>query len=265
MRGRDPGLARPAPRASRCGAGRRSSSAIVISVRSWSSANTRSSSAAGHSPSSFCDTISHSAPAGAARPAGRGRPRPRCARAGAAPRPRGRAAAARARAAPGRRRPRAGSASIRIVWARSAAEMPVVTPALRVDGHGEGRAEAVAVGVVHRRQVQPVALGLGQRHADVARGVADHERQQLRASRSRPRRSGRPRSPGPRRPPPPRLPARSAPADAPGRSASGRHARRPSHLPPVGHRSCARTRSSRSPAWHQLVARRTSRSRPPRG
>ena len=48
-----------------------------------------------------------------------------------------------------------------------------------VDGHGERRAEVVAVGMVHRRQVQAIALGLGQRHADVARGVADHERQQL--------------------------------------------------------------------------------------
>ena len=51
---------------------------------------------------------------------------------------------------------------------------------LRVDGHGEGGAEAVGVGVVHRRQVEPVAVGLGERHADVAGGVAHHERHQLR-------------------------------------------------------------------------------------
>ena len=33
---------------------------------------------------------------------------------------------------------------------------------------------------MHRRQVEPLAVGLGQRHADVARRVAHHERHQLR-------------------------------------------------------------------------------------
>ena len=74
----------------------------------------------------------------------------------------------------------AGSASSRIVCARSAAEMPVLTPVARVDRHRVRGAAPVLVGVVHRRQVEPVAVGLGQRHADVAGGVPDHEREQLR-------------------------------------------------------------------------------------
>ena len=51
----------------------------------------------------------------------------------------------------------------------------------RVDGDGVRGAAAVLVGVVHRRQVEPISVGLGERHADVARGVAHHERQQLRS------------------------------------------------------------------------------------
>src|SRR5690606_18381131 len=35
------------------------------------------------------------------------------------------------------------------------------------------------VGVEHRRQIEPIGVRLGQRHADVAGGVADHEGQQL--------------------------------------------------------------------------------------
>jgi hypothetical protein len=53
-------------------------------------------------------------------------------------------------------------------------------PLAGVHGHRVGGAPAVLVGVVHGRQVQPVALGLGQRHADVAGGPPDHERDQLR-------------------------------------------------------------------------------------
>src|SRR5262249_49768249 len=40
-------------------------------------------------------------------------------------------------------------------------------------------AATVLVGVVHRRQLEPVGVGTGQRHADEARRVPDHEGQQL--------------------------------------------------------------------------------------
>src|SRR5690606_964628 len=49
----------------------------------------------------------------------------------------------------------------------------------RVHGHGVGGAALVLVLVVHRRQVEPVGVRLGQRHADVAGGVPDHEGQQF--------------------------------------------------------------------------------------
>ena len=45
-----------------------------------------------------------------------------------------------------------------MVCARSAAEMPVVIALPGVDGHGVRGAAPVLVGVVHRRQVEPVAV-----------------------------------------------------------------------------------------------------------
>ena len=48
-----------------------------------------------------------------------------------------------------------------------------------VDGDGVGGAAAVLVDPEHRRQVEPVGVGLGDRHADVARGVPDHEGHEL--------------------------------------------------------------------------------------
>ncbi len=68
-----------------------------------------------------------------------------------------------------------------------------------VDGDGVGRLLAVLVDRRHGRQAR---AGRGPRragHADVARGVPDHEGGQLRRSRAGRRRSGRPRSRGPRR------------------------------------------------------------------
>ena len=103
-------------------------SAIVMSVRSWSAANTASSSPRAISPSSFCDTISHSAPAGAS-PASRARSTAASVWPGRRSTPPSRARSGRT--CPGRTRspgPAAGSASNRIVWARSEAEIPVVTP-----------------------------------------------------------------------------------------------------------------------------------------
>ncbi len=52
-------------------------------------------------------------------------------------------------------------------------------PLTCVDGDRVGRAALVLVGVEHRRQVEPVAVRVLHGDADVARGVADHERHEL--------------------------------------------------------------------------------------
>ena len=62
-----------------------------------------------------------------------------------------------------------------MVWARSWAEMPVVTPSLRLDGDGEGGAVRGAVLVRHRRQAQLARPLGGDRQADQAAGVLGHE------------------------------------------------------------------------------------------
>src|SRR2546423_1334706 len=49
-----------------------------------------------------------------------------------------------------------------------------------MDGPRVRGAPPVLVGVVHRRQLQPVGVGLGQRRADEPGGVAHHEGHQLR-------------------------------------------------------------------------------------
>ena len=92
---------------------------MVIIVRSWSSANTRSSSARAISPSTFCDTISQSTPAGV-RPASRARSTAASVCPGLRSTPPSRARSGSTW--PGRTKSAAvalGSASIRIVWARS--------------------------------------------------------------------------------------------------------------------------------------------------
>src|SRR5690606_25858458 len=52
-------------------------------------------------------------------------------------------------------------------------------PLARVDRHRVSRAPPVLVHVVHRRQLEPIRVLLGERHADEPGGVADHEREQL--------------------------------------------------------------------------------------
>ena len=61
------------------------------------------------------------------------------------------------------------------VRARSAAEMPVVTPAGGLDRHREGGAVRGAVAGRHRRQLQALAALAGQRQADQAAAVLGHE------------------------------------------------------------------------------------------
>ena len=88
---------------------------------------------------------------------------------------RARAAETCGRDAPGRRRWIVGSMATRMVWARSAAEMPVVTPS---------RASMVTVNAVPKRdefccvmrkQTQMVGALFGEREADEAAPVAGHE------------------------------------------------------------------------------------------
>ena len=57
--------------------------------------------------------------------------------------------------------------------------MPVVTPSRASTVTVYAVPQAVLVDPEHRRQVEPVGVGLGHRHADVAGGVADHERHEL--------------------------------------------------------------------------------------
>ena len=72
-------------------------------------------------------------------------------------------------------RPWSGRSATAMVCARSCAEMPVVTPSLRLDRDGEGGAVLGAVLVRHRRQAQLArALG-GDRQADQAARVLGHE------------------------------------------------------------------------------------------
>ena len=101
---------------------------MVMIARSWSAAKTSSSSRRAMSPSSFCDTISQSTPAGAS-PAIRARSTDASVCPGRRSTP---PSFARSGTTwPGRRKSfavDAGSASSRIVCARSAAEMPVLMP-----------------------------------------------------------------------------------------------------------------------------------------
>jgi hypothetical protein len=61
------------------------------------------------------------------------------------------------------------------VRARSAAEMPVVTPVGRLDGHGEGRAVLGAVALAMGGRLQAFAALARQRQADQAAAEAGHE------------------------------------------------------------------------------------------
>ena len=136
------------------------------------------------------------------RPGARGRQRPRCGRRGPARRRRAPAAGRCGRAGRGRRRPLAASIATCTVRARSAAEMPVVTPSRAsietvkaVPSAGARCAAPSAAGAAARsaravsvRQIRPrpcVAMKL------IASGV----------TRSRGEDRGRPRSRGPRRRP----------------------------------------------------------------
>ena len=90
----------------------------------------------------------------------------------------------------------AGSTATWIVRARSAAEIPVVTPvAASIETHEAGRVAAVS-GRHHQRQVELVAALLGEREADQAARLTRHERDRLGASRTRPPCRGRPRPRG---------------------------------------------------------------------
>ena len=59
--------------------------------------------------------------------------------------------------------------------ARSEALMPVVTPTLRVNGFGEGRAMDARVDGRHEREMELVAALLGEREADQAAAELGHE------------------------------------------------------------------------------------------
>ena len=154
-------------------------SAIEISARSCSSANTRSSSARAMPAGSFSLTTSQSTPAGCS-PASTARSTAASVCPGGAARRRPWRAAARR--GPGREK----SAAVDV----GVGEQPDGVRAVGrgdagrdafagVDGDGVRGAAAVLVGVEHRRQVEAVGVGLGHRHADVAGRVADHERDQL--------------------------------------------------------------------------------------
>jgi hypothetical protein len=64
----------------------------------------------------------------------------------------------------------------RIRYLHGSSIAPEIVAEVRREATG---AAGVLVGVEHRRQVEPVAVGLGEWHADVAGRVADHERDQL--------------------------------------------------------------------------------------
>ena len=92
-------------------------------------------------------------------------------------------AAASSRAA-GRRGPAGRGRSARhadwtatwMVWARSAAEMPVVTPARASIDHGEGGARAALLRCVHQRQPELArSARRSRREADQAAAVHHHE------------------------------------------------------------------------------------------
>ena len=65
-------------------------------------------------------------------------------------------------------RPQSGLIATAMVCARSCAEMPVVTPSLRLDRHGEGGLVAGAVGLAHQRQAELFDPVAGHRQADQA-------------------------------------------------------------------------------------------------
>ena len=151
-------------------------SAIVTILRPWRSANSSRSGSRAIVPSSFM--ISQITPAGSS-PASRARstepsvwPARRSTPPVAGAQREDVARARRGRSAWRRRRSRPGS-----VCARSAAEMPVVTPVARLDRDGEGGAEARAVlvsGTIIGRRSCSSAL-LGERQADQAAPVRGHE------------------------------------------------------------------------------------------
>ncbi len=79
---------------------------------------------------------------------------------------------------PGRARSRGralGSIAVRMVCARSAAEIPVETPSSRVDRFAERGAETRCVHGRDQRQVQRVAALRCQRQADQAAAMGRHE------------------------------------------------------------------------------------------
>ena len=80
-----------------------------------------------------------------------------------------------ARAGRGRRRGSPGPERLRTVAARSAAEIPVVTPAPRFDRDRERRPEIGRVLAHHERKLQLVTALFGQSQTDQAAAMPRHE------------------------------------------------------------------------------------------